>query len=111
MGVVASKTVSASLVPIDYRDEFGIMRRVLLPAGASPQEGIPISLPVDELYGHMPIEFRQRLMEALWARELVEPRDFLRAGAAELIRSAWLSVVKYDVMDIQNLAKENSHAE
>jgi hypothetical protein len=94
--------------PIEYRDSEGIMRRVIVPSddGANPEEGIPVSLQVDLLYEHMPLPFRQRLTDALWAQGLIEPADYLRAGAAEKIRAAWLSVVRYDVLDIQNLARE-----
>jgi len=93
---------------IDYRDNDGIMRRVLVPTSgeAEPSEGVPVSLPVDYLYEHMPIEFRQRLMEALYTNGFIEPDDYLKAGAAERIRAAWLSVIKRDVLDIQQYAKE-----
>ncbi len=96
---------------VDYRDNQGIMRRVLLPDGADsdPTEGIPVSLPVDDLFDHMPLPFRQKLMEELWARDLIEPNDFLRPGALEQIRSAWLSVAKKDSLDIQNLARERTN--
>jgi hypothetical protein len=99
------------LVNIDYRDEHGIDRRVLVPEddGANPSEGVPLSLDVDSLYEHMPIKFRQQLVKELWARNLIEPADFLRPGAAELIRAALLSVVKRDTMDILNLARERKH--
>jgi hypothetical protein len=93
---------------LDYVDSNGIKRRVLVPAddGACPEEGIPISLPVDELYAHMPLEFRQRLVEALWAVGLIEPSDYLQRDAPERTRAALLSVVKRDTMDILNLARE-----
>jgi hypothetical protein len=99
-------------IVIEYRDTDGILRRVLAPETADPSEGVPLSLPVDELYWHMPLDFRQRLVKELWAVGLVEPKDFLAAGAAERIRAALLSVVKHDVFDIQKFAKESmSHAE
>ncbi len=98
-------------ISIDYRDELGIDRRVLVPEddGANPSEGVPLSLDVDSLYEHMPVKFRQQLIKELWARNLIEPTDFLRPGAAELIRAALLSVVKRDTMDILNLARERKH--
>lgn len=98
-------------IRVDYRDEQGIDRRVLVPEddGAHPSEGVPISLDVDSLYEHMPIKFRQQLVKELWARNLVEPADYLKPGAPELIRAALLSVVKRDTMDILNLARERKH--
>lgn len=97
-------------INLDYIDEHGIRRRVLVSpeVEVEPSEGVPVSLPVDELYEHMPIAFRQRLMEELWNNGLIEPGDFLRPGAAEKIRAVWLSIVKKDVFDIQQLAKERS---
>lgn len=93
---------------VDYTDAEGIKRRVLLPTddGAYPEEGIPISLPIDKIYQHMPLTFRQALVDAFFAVGLVEPKDFLAAGAATRIQAALLSVVKRDVMDILALAKE-----
>ena len=93
---------------LDYLDREGIKRRVLVPAddGACPEEGIPISLPVDELYAHMPLTFRQRLVDALWAVGLIEPADFSQRDAPERTRAALLSVVKRDTMDILSLARE-----
>lgn len=92
----------------DYRDKDGIQRRVLLPSEAvNPDEGIPVSLEVDQLYQHMPLEFRVKLVDELWAVGLVEPCDFLKPGAPEKTRAALLAVVKYDVLNIQTIAKEN----
>lgn len=91
----------------DFVDREGVMRRVLLPDGDhNVNEGIPISLPVDSLYEHCPIEFRRKLIEELFARGLVEPCDFLKSGASELIRSAILATVKSDVLDIITLASK-----
>ena len=92
---------------IDFTDERGLKRRVLLPdTGGDPNEGIPVSLDVGTLYRHMPPEFIVRLTDALWAQGLIEPRDFLAAGAPERIRAALLATVKSDTMDIITLAKE-----
>lgn len=93
---------------VDYVDAEGINRRVLLPVddGTNPDEGIPISVPVDRLYEHMPVAFRRDLVAALWAVGLVESDDFLRKDAPDRIRAALLSVVKHDTMDILNLARE-----
>lgn len=93
----------------DYIDKDGIKRRVLIPEGiADYSEGIPVSLSVDQLYAHCSIDFRRTLIEELWARGLVEPADYLKAGAAELITAALRSVVKHDTLDILALAKEEN---
>lgn len=87
----------------------GSKRRVLAPADGSvdaASEGIPVSLDIGELYPHMPPAFVAALIEALWARGLVEPADFLKAGAAEKARSALLDVVKLDALDMIALAKK-----
>lgn len=95
------------LVPVDVHDAFG-HRRVLVPSDGSvpAEEGIPISLDVRSLYRHMPAAFVAQLSEALWAVGLVEPKDFLVAGAADKVRAALLGVVKYDALDILSLATE-----
>lgn len=92
----------------DYTDPKGIKRRVALPEGATADvsEGIPISLDVGALYPHMPPEFVRALTDELWARDLVEPRDFLASGAHERIRAALLSVLKRDALDIVSFARE-----
>lgn len=90
---------------IEYRDSYGILRRALTPEGASPEEGVPVSLPIDELYDHMPVDFRRKITEELWAVGMVEPLDYLKPGAVERIRAALLSVCKHDVIDIQSFAR------
>jgi|SRR5579864_88621 len=90
----------------DYRDESGIMRRVLLPDdNALVSEGVPLSLDITQLYSHMPIEFVARLSQALWDRGLVEPTDFFKPGAHELCRDAVLDTVKFDALSIVSLAR------
>ncbi len=93
---------------VDYIDAEGIKRRVILPSddGVNPEEGIPISVPVDTLFEHAPIEFRRALVDALWANGLIEKDDFLRKDAPDKIRASLLSVTKHDTMDILNLARE-----
>lgn len=92
---------------VDYADASGIKRRVLLPDGISdPREGIPVSLDVDSLYSHCSLEFRRALVDELWARDLVEPCDFKRPGAAELIRASLLAVAKQDALSIISFAHE-----
>ena len=97
----------ADAVKVDYVDERGIRRRVLLPKeGLDPAEGIPLSLDIAQLYSHMPPEFLVRLSEALFARGLVEPADFFKPGAHEQTRDAVLDVTRYDALSIISLAKQ-----
>lgn len=110
IGTVTAGMGESGVITVSVVDEQGIERRVLLPhAGIDPREGIPVSLPVDELYQHMPIEFRQRLVQELLAVGLVEPCDFLKSGAVKLIQAAILAVVKNDVLSIISFAKESNH--
>jgi len=90
----------------DFRDERGIMRRVLLPHDdANPEEGVPLSLNLDHLYEHAPPDFVAQLSSALFSRGLVEPRDFLRPGGHELTRDAVLDCVREDALSIISLAR------
>lgn len=92
----------------DYFDERGIKRRVIVPDETTPlSEGIPVSVPVDTLYSHMPTEFVVHLVNALFARNLIEPDDFFKAGAAELTRGAILDAARFDALDILTLAKKH----
>ncbi len=89
----------------DYHDQDGIQRRVELPIGStSYTEGVPVSLDADRLFPQCSPDFRRKLVAELWARGLVEPCDFMKAGAPELIRAALLACVKSDVLDIITLA-------
>lgn len=93
-------------VKVDYRDDRGIMHRVLVPSeDAQREEGIPLSLDIERLYSHMPSEFVARLSVALFARGLVEPADFLKPGGHELTRDAVLDVVREDALSIISSAK------
>jgi hypothetical protein len=84
------------------------MRRVLIPANVTDYaEGIPISLPVDNLFRECAVEYRRSLIEELWARGLVEPCDYLKPGAPELITAALRAVNKRDALDIISLASED----
>lgn len=93
---------------VEYTDERGVPRLVVLPddSSADPSEGIPVDLDVETLYPHMPPEFAARLKGELWKRGLVRPQDYLATGAAERIRSALLATVKADTLNILDLAKE-----
>jgi hypothetical protein len=98
-------TIQDHLIKADYVDENGIQRRVELPAGATNyHEGIPVSLDVDRIFAHCSIDFRRNLVAELWAHGLVEPCDFLVAGAPEKVRSAIQACVKLDTLDILTLA-------
>lgn len=97
--------ITTDIVRVDFEDSDGIKRRVLLPAGVTEyDEGIPVSVNVDYLYMHCSIDFRRRLVEELWARNLIEPCDYVRPGAPELIRAAIHAATKADTLDILALA-------
>ena len=90
-----------------YTDEHNIPRVVMLPKGETdPTLGIPASLDLTPLYGHLSQEFQARLYQALHARGLVEPADYLRPGAADAFRSAMLSAIKHDFTSVRALAQE-----
>lgn len=93
------------LVRADYIDDKGIQRRVELPSGSTNyKEGIPVSLDVDRVFSHCSIDFRRNLVAELWAHGLIEPCDFLVAGAPEKVRSAIQACIKLDTLDIITLA-------
>lgn len=91
---------------VRYIDKTGIPRLVLLddPA-APPEEGIPLSVDLSTLYGHMPIEFQRDLYDSLWAQGLVTEMDYAKPGAADRFKAAMLSVIKHDFLDVQKLIK------
>lgn len=93
----------------DYIDAQGIPRRVLIPEGEDPAQGIPISLDLDDLYGHLPTEFRRRLYEEFHAQGLVEACDFLRPEAGNRFRAAMLSLIKHDWLSVTAIAREQCH--
>lgn len=100
-----------SAIRLDYVDSDGFRRRVLVPdEHADPVEGIPVSVPVELLYQHMPLTFQAQLINELWAVGLIEPADYLKGDAMQKVRAALLSVVKRDTLDILNLAREMNHA-
>lgn len=90
-----------------YEDGSGIPRVVLVPPGEKDYRmGVPVSLDLSTLYGHMPESFQKALYEALHAQGLIEPKDFFAAGAAERYQRAIRTVLKHDFLNIQALAKE-----
>jgi hypothetical protein len=94
---------------VDFEDEAGIKRRVLVtPTAQSPEEGRPLSLVLDGLIltqGASP-EFMKRLYNEFWALGLVTPADFLKRGAADQIAAALRAAYRLDVQSIQNKAAE-----
>lgn len=107
-----SKPVSTgiSMPPVvrkEYIDDAGVNRVVLLPKGETDvKAGIPVTLDLSPLYGHMPDKFQRELYAALHAQGLVEAADYFKTGAAERFRAAMLSVIKHDFPSVQSLAKE-----
>lgn len=105
---MTKKKAPISLTPVDYLDRAGRKRRALVPAGdgAHPEEGIPLSLDLDDLYPDAPEAFLTRLHNELWQRGLIEPQDFLQPGAPETFKRALLAVIRLDFMTIKQLAQE-----
>ena len=96
------------MIKRDFFDDKGIRRRVLVPDENAPlTEGIPVSLPIEKLYDTAPVDFVIRLVNALFARGLIEPDDFFKPGAAELTRNAIMETCKFDALSIISLAKEH----
>lgn len=90
-----------------FDDETGIPRVVLIPERETNlKAGIPLSLDLTELYGHMPADFQKSLYKALHAQGLIEPQDFFKSGAAERYQRALRTVLKHDFLNIQALAKQ-----
>jgi len=97
------------MIKRDFFDNKGIRRRVIVPDENAPlTEGIPVSLPIEKLYDTAPTDFVIRLVNALFARGLIEPEDFFKAGAAELTQNALLDTLKFDALNIVTLAKEHT---
>lgn len=95
----------------NFRDNQGIMRRVLLSSDSDdPVEGIPISLALDQVYPDMPAAFVARLTDELWARGLVEAADYKRPGAPELARAAVQAAARHDAMTIITFAHQSMQA-
>jgi hypothetical protein len=91
----------------DYIDALGIPRRVLVPEGETDLKmGIPLSLDLSPIFGHMPPAFQRDLYAALHAQGLVEAKDYFVRGAAERFRAAMFTVIAHDFTNVQTLAKE-----
>lgn len=90
-----------------YTDLSGISRVVLLPQGDQDvAAGIPVSLDLSSLFGHMPDLFQRELYAALHAQGLVDAADYFKKGAAERFRAAMFTVIKHDFLNCQAIAKE-----
>lgn len=99
-----------AVVKRDYIDATGIPRRVFIPEDETDNSiGIPLSLDLDSLFGHMPLQFQRDLYQALHAQGLVEAKDYLAPGAGDRFRAAMLSVIKHDFFRIQTLVKQEIH--
>lgn len=102
--------IAAALKRQSMVDGQGIPRVVLLPEGETDARmGIPVSLDLSPLFGHMPADWQREFYKALHARGLVEAKDFLKPTAAELFRSAMLSVIKHDFHNVQSLIKQEQN--
>lgn len=93
-----------------FRDDSGINRVVLVPEGETDlRKGIPISLDLTPVFGHMPEAFQRELYAALHAQGLIEPTDYFKKGAAERYRRALQTVIKHDFTNILALANKEIH--
>lgn len=93
----------------DFTDSEGIPQRVLVPPDETDlQTGIPVSLNLSALYGHMPAEFQRELYQSLHAQGLVEAADYFKPGASDRFRAAMLTVIRHDFLSVQTLAMEES---
>lgn len=102
-----SGSPSMPIVRKEFTDGFGIPRTVLLPEGETDvKAGIPASLDLSPLYGHMPADFQRELYAALRAQGLVDAADYFKPGAGERFRAAMFTVIKHDFFSVQTLAKE-----
>lgn len=92
---------------VKFEDGSGIPRVVLIPPGEQDKStGIPLSLDLTPLYGHMPVSFQRSLTKALHDHGLVEPADYFKIGAADRYQRALRTVLKHDFVSIQALAQK-----
>lgn len=93
-----------------YKSDTGIPRVVFIPEGEDPKMGIPASLDLSELFGHMPQSFQAAFYEALHAQGLIEPADYFKRDSADRYARALRSVLKHDFLSVQAIAqKEMKH--
>lgn len=96
----------------DYTDENGIKRRVVLPPDSDldPREGIPISMPLDEIFETLPASFVARLTDECWKRGLIKPEDYIRPGAGEMYKAAFRAIIATDFHVLVTRAKEYANS-
>ncbi len=96
-----------NIVERNYTRDDGTPAVVLIPDDEPDSStGIPVSLDLSSLYGHMPADFQQRLYIALHAQGLIKPKDYFVAGAADRFKAAMMSVIRADFLSCQRIAKE-----
>lgn len=105
------KDISKPPEPIkqSYQDDAGLPRVVFVPPGEDPRMGIPASLDLSPLFGHMPLDFQRDFYAALHAQGLIEPADFFKPDSAERYRRALFTVIKHDFLNVQALAHKELH--
>jgi hypothetical protein len=88
-----------------FQDDSGISRVVLIPPGETDlKRGIPLSLDLSPLFGHMPDSFQRDFYAALHAQGLIEPKDWFKRDASERYKRALLTVMKHDFLSVQAIA-------
>lgn len=93
-----------NLIERTYIDELGIPKLVLIPDDESDlSTGIPLSVDLSSLFGHMPIAFQRSLYEALYAQNLVKKSDYFKPDSAQRFQAALRTVIKHDFLDVQSL--------
>jgi hypothetical protein len=86
---------ASEIVEKSFIDPAGIPRVTLLPKGENdPAMGIPVSLDLAALFGHMPDKFQADLAEALHAQGLIKAADYFEPGASDRFRAAMLTVIQ-----------------
>lgn len=92
--------------PVTYTDKDGILRRVLMPDHAlddSPETGIPISVDLSGIHPNYTIvELQNRLFE----RGLIQPDDFEKPGANDIIMQVLRSLLRLDVAEIVSYVRK-----
>lgn len=102
-------TDASHIRKVDTEDRSGLPIRVLVPNDVPTSEGIPVSMPLDDLFGHLPVEFRKMLYNRLWERGLVEPSDYLKPEAGNLYKATIMSIIRVDFLQLRTIAEEMLH--
>lgn len=102
-----TKKPASEIIEKSFIDPAGIPRVTLLPKGENdPSMGIPVSLDLAPLFGHMPDSFQADLTVALHAQGLIKAADYFQPGASDRFRAAMLTVIRHDFLNVQALAKQ-----